>query len=121
MVIKTVLAVIIWISLLYNTYGGELEECQRLAPLYNANVEVVLWDNTRVDLVNEEYAIEVDWANKWQQAIGQSVYYSIVTNKKPAIILLVNDLDQDLRHTLRCQLVCMKLDIKLYIEKIYTK
>ena len=42
----------------------------------------------RVDLVTDEYAYEVEWANKWKNAIGQSIWYSLQTNKKPGIIII---------------------------------
>ena len=67
--------------------GGEVDYTNRvLAPKYKADPKVTLWDRTRPDLVGKVYAYEVDWANKWPEAIGQSSWYSIVTNKKPAII-----------------------------------
>jgi hypothetical protein len=42
----------------------------------------------RVDCLAAEYAIEVDWANHWAEALGQSLYYAGATNRKPGIILL---------------------------------
>ena len=38
--------------------------------------EVVLWDMTRVDCLAKDFAIEFDFAKKWAEAIGQSLYYS---------------------------------------------
>ena len=43
--------------------------------------------NGRVDIVTDEYAIEVEWANNWKHSIGQALWYSIQTNKKPASYL----------------------------------
>ena len=96
--------------------ADERSECERLAPKYNAETEVVLWDYTRVDLLNDEYAIEVDWAQKWAEAIGQSTYYGIITKKKPAIILLVTDKKRDAKYVYRALVVCTKLNIQLYLE-----
>lgn len=42
----------------------------------------------RVDCLDSEYAIEVDYADKWAEAIGQSLYYAASTQRKPAVILL---------------------------------
>ena len=39
--------------------------------------------------MTEEYAFEVEWANKWKHSIGQSIWYGLQTNKKPGIILLM--------------------------------
>lgn len=43
----------------------------------------------RVDIVTDEYAIEVEKAASWKEAIGQSLWYALNTNKKPGIILIV--------------------------------
>lgn len=42
----------------------------------------------RVDLVTEEYAIEIEFASKWKQSIGQALWYALQTNKTPGIILI---------------------------------
>ena len=96
---------------------NEREQAERLAPKYEAEVEVVLWDNTRVDLVNETYAIEVDWADKYAQGIGQALYYSIVTNLKPGLILLVKNKEKDRKYIYRAQTVCAKYGIRLWVEQ----
>jgi len=96
----------------------ELQHAKTLAPKYNAQVEVSLWDGTRVDLLNDEYAIEIDWAPKWKESIGQSLYYALVTNKKPAVLLLVKRGEKDKDHIYRCQTVCAKHGIALFIERI---
>jgi hypothetical protein len=41
-----------------------------------------------VDCLSPEYAIEVEWAQHWAEAVGQSLYYASATNRKPGIILL---------------------------------
>lgn len=46
----------------------------------------------RADIVNEEYAIEVEWADHWKNAIGQSLWYALQTNKKPGIVVLMKSL-----------------------------
>lgn len=42
----------------------------------------------RGDCLSAEYAIEVDYADMWAQAVGQSLYYAQQTGRKPGIILL---------------------------------
>jgi len=51
--------------------------------------EYVLPDKTRVDCLTDEYAIEVDFASKWAESIGQSLYYAKMTNRKPAVYLIL--------------------------------
>jgi hypothetical protein len=61
--------------------------------------EVVLRDRTRVDCLSIEYAIEIDFAYKWAECIGQSLYYSVLINEekqfktKPKCLLIVGDND----------------------------
>jgi len=95
----------------------ENEHSVILAAKYNAKREVVLWDRTRVDLVTDEYVFEIDFAKKHYEAVGQSLWYAIVTDKKPAIILLAVPRDDD-RFVYRCQAVCAKHGIKLFVEKV---
>ena len=45
----------------------------------------------RVDLIAEDYAIEIEKAPKWKEAIGQCLWYALNTNKKPAIILIIEN------------------------------
>ena len=104
--------------LISRVWGGEVEECQRIAPKYNAKLEVLLWDRTRVDLLNDEYAIEVDWAPKWAEGIGQALYYAEVTDKKPGVILLIKDMQKEMKYVYRLQTVAAKYGIKVWLEKV---
>ena len=75
-------------------------------------------DGSRVDVLTEEYAIEVEWSSKWAEAIGQSLYYGIATNRKPAIILLVKDPIKERKYYLRCLAVCAKHNIYLETKRV---
>jgi len=69
-------------------------------------VEKRLKDNTRVDIfVEGEYAIEVDFAKKWYEAIGQASHYSLLTKTPPAVLLIIQT-DDDMKYLKRCQRVC---------------
>lgn len=100
------------------TFGGEVEEVRRIAPKYGAEVEVRQWDDTRIDMLTPTHAIEVDWSYKWAEAIGQSLYYSAVSGRKPGIVLLVKSLKKEQRHIFRCQTVCAKYGIWLSVEQV---
>ena len=78
--------------------------------------EAVLWDMTRVDCLAKDYAIEFDFAKKWAEAVGQSLYYSKMTGKKPAIALILTNLS-DYRYLKRIE----RLDnnIKVFLIKAY--
>ena len=59
-------------------------------------------ENGRVDILTDEYAIEVERAEKWKHSIGQSLWYALQTNKKPGIILIIEDIS-DRKHGIRLQ------------------
>jgi len=72
------------------------------AKKYNGETEVVLPDGTRCDLVTSKHAIELDFADKWAEAIGQSLNYSFQLNKKAGILLILES-PKDERHLIRVQ------------------
>ena len=51
--------------------------------------EYRLPDRTRVDCLLEDYAVEYDFANKWAEAIGQSLHYARLTHRKAGIVLIM--------------------------------
>ena len=78
--------------------------------------EVILWDMTRVDCITKDYAIEFDFAKKWAESIGQALYYSKLTGKAPAVVLILTN-PTDYRYAKRIE----RLDngIKLFLIKAY--
>lgn len=93
----------------------EREAAIRLAPKYGARLEVALADGSRADMVTDLEAIEVDWARKWAEAIGQSLFYASMLQKRPAVMLLKSS-DRDDRYVRRCKRVCDIHGITLYVE-----
>jgi spore coat polysaccharide biosynthesis predicted glycosyltransferase SpsG len=83
--------------------------CQELG----GRMEYVLYDKSRVDCLTDEYAIEVDFAKKWAESIGQALYYADVTGKKAAIGLIVGSGDE--KYLNRIKRVADKFDIKIII------
>lgn len=45
----------------------------------------------RIDLLSDDYAIEVDRLEKFHEAIGQALHYARETGRKPAIALFITD------------------------------
>lgn len=78
--------------------------------------EYRLSDNARVDCLNEHYAIEIEFAKKWAEGIGQSLYYAQMTHKKPAIGLILADGKEEV-YLKRLNHVAQKHDIKIFIIK----
>jgi hypothetical protein len=94
----------------------EAQHATQIAEELKGKTEVVLWDRTRVDILTKEYAYEVDWASKWAESIGQSLYYAELTGRKPGIILLSKKTEG--RFIYRAQTVCAKHNIKLIVRWI---
>lgn len=60
----------------------------------------------------DEYAIEFDFANR-AEAIGQSLYYGIMTDRKPGIVLILEK-DSDVRYLKRLETVAERFDIRVW-------
>jgi len=80
---------------------------------FGGKTEYVLFDKARVDCLTSEYAIEVDFAKKWAEGIGQALYYAEITKKKPAVALIVEDGDE--KYLNRIKTVADKFDIKIIV------
>ena len=78
--------------------------------------EAVLWDMTRVDCLAKDYAIEFDFAKKWAESIGQTLYYSKMTGKAPAIVLILTS-PLDYRYVKRVER--LESNIKVFLIKAY--
>ena len=81
--------------------------------MYKGIKEFQLNDNTRVDCLTKEYAVEVDFANKWAECIGQSLYYGIKTNKCPACLLIMEK-EKDFKYLQRLRYVADKHGVKTF-------
>ena len=55
----------------------------------HGRTEVRLPARTRVDCILDTHAVEVDFARKWAEAIGQSLHYSRMTGKRAGILLIM--------------------------------
>lgn len=78
--------------------------------------EFVLPDKTRVDCLTRDYAVEVDFASKWAECIGQSLYYAEMTNKKPACVLIIED-NKDYKHLYKLKKINKKHNITTWTIK----
>jgi hypothetical protein len=48
-------------------------------------------DMTRVDCLTPTHAVEFDFANKWAESIGQALHYGFMTGKKPKVVLILDN------------------------------
>ena len=83
---------------------------------WNGKQEFRLPDKTRVDCVTKNYAVEFDFARKWAEAIGQSLYYAKITGKKAAIILILEN-EKDFKYYNRAKILADDNNIQLWYMK----
>lgn len=60
-------------------------------------LEVSLPGGLRIDCETVTHAVEVDFAPKWAEAVGQSLAYAAATGKRPGILLIL-EMSGDSRH-----------------------
>ena len=58
---------------------------------HSGRSEVTMKSGARADCITADYAVEVDWTQKWAEAIGQSLHYASETGLPAAILLLVHE------------------------------
>ena len=75
-------------------------------------IEHVLNDKTRIDCLTDSYACEFDFAKKWYEGVGQALWYSEKTGKKPCLALILKT-KEDYKYYNRAQELCDKQGIKL--------
>lgn len=46
-------------------------------------------DGTRVDCRTPTHAVEVEWAHKWKDAIGQSLWYAAHDVRRAGVVLIL--------------------------------
>lgn len=83
------------------------------------SMEVIMSDGSRCDIITQTHAIEVDFAQKWAEAIGQSLNYARQTKKKAGIVLIINK-DRDQRKIARLvnTIQHYKLPISVFLVEI---
>ena len=77
------------VSPMIKTKENRYKEADYVNAYCKGQIEYKLPDKTRVDCLTEEYAIEFDWAKKWAESIGQSLYYAKMTGLKPAVAIIM--------------------------------
>jgi hypothetical protein len=90
-----------------------------IATQMEGKAEVSFPDRIRVDIITKNYAIEVEFADKWYQAVGQSLYYGIKTGLLPAIVLIMKK-DVDTLYLNRLRQVAALHKIKIFTIDYYS-
>lgn len=106
-------------TLSYSQHAREHFYQEYFAKSLNCKFEVTLPDNSRVDILCNNYAIEVDFANKWAEAVGQSLFYARQCSRS-AGILLIKSKRQDSTYISRLYSISQPLNIKVWIINAQT-
>ena len=69
-----------------------------------------------MDCITKSYAVEFDFAPKWAEAVGQSLYYSKMTGKQAAIILILEK-ESDFKYFERAKTLADENNIRLWYMK----
>lgn len=94
-------------------FEKEYQECW--CKLNNGKTEYRLPDKSRVDCVTETHAIEFDFAKKWAESVGQSLYYAEILQKKPGIVLISERGKKDQKFIKRVTTVAQRNGITLWV------
>lgn len=79
--------------------------------------EVTAGDGTRCDILTDTHAIEVDFARKWGEAIGQSLNYGFQFDRKPGILLIL-ERPSDRKHLIRINSIIRHYDLPIDVWEI---
>lgn len=79
----------------------------------NGIMEYKLSDKTRVDCLTDTLAVEVDFANKWAECIGQAIYYGRQTNRQGACLLIMENGEKDLKYLKRLRRAAYRKGVNL--------
>jgi hypothetical protein len=84
--------------------------------------EVRTSQNTRVDCLLPDYAVEVDFDNKWAEGLGQALHYGVEMNRRPGVLLIMKDHDGKNRdkYKQRLQSTIDGADLGVKVFYIYT-
>lgn len=81
--------------------------------------EFRLPDGSRVDCLTKNYAVEVDFARKWAEAVGQSLWYAANTGRMAKIVLIVDHTDNsDMRRLERLEKLIWHYGLPVDVETI---
>lgn len=117
---RTFLILIITLSLQAKNLHKESYYQKIFCDKLGGKTEVVLSDRTRVDCLTDKYAIEVDFAYKWAEGVGQALHYSIMTGKKAGVYLIIEK-DSDIKHLKKLNNIADRYCIKVWSNEVVKK
>jgi hypothetical protein len=73
----------------------------------------------RVDILTDNYAIEVDYVRNYRDGIRQALQYAGETNKKPGIALIIDGAGDSFYSLVQAKILCNKEHLKLWLVNEY--
>lgn len=114
---KKILLLILCLNILQPVYAKHLHTEREYQELWCAKhkgvTEYRLSDKTRVDCLTDSLAVEVDFAPKWHECIGQALYYGRMTKRQPACVLIMENPEKDLKHLRRLRYAAYKKGVNI--------
>ena len=113
---NTLKVILLSLTLLFSSkvFANEADNVKYYCNKVNGEIEYMLKDRTRVDCLTKDTAFEFDFAKKGYEAIGQSLHYSTLTNKKAGIYLIIKN-PKEYKYINRLIKICKIYDIELII------
>jgi hypothetical protein len=71
-------------------------------------------DASKVACIRDRYVIDVAHVGKWKEAVGQALFFSVITGKKPGVALIVPDTTEDANNFKNLKLVAGKFNIRVW-------
>jgi hypothetical protein len=71
-------------------------------------------DTSKVACIKGRYIVDVDHVGNWKEALGQALYFSAITGRKPGVALIVPNSTEDANNFKNLKLVAGKFNIKVW-------
>ncbi len=84
--------------------------------IHNGIIEYPV-EGGRVDCLLPDYAVEFDFSKKVYESIGQSFFYAAMTNRNPAVVLIMENPVQEQIYLQKLENVSKKFNLKYWIIK----
>jgi hypothetical protein len=69
-------------------------------------------DGTRCDCLTDTHAIELDFARKWPEAVGQALWYSMQSGKRAGVALILQE-DYEIKYWIRLNSTILHFDLPI--------
>lgn len=108
---------IIYLLLTASAHATEAEISDPWCRSMGGMAQARLVDGTEADCLTDHHAIEADYANKWYEAVGQSLHYATVTGKLPGILIILRK-PGDERHVRRLYAVIRAYSLPITVWEV---